>query len=276
LRIAVATTMLAAMMRHLISACAVLVALAACGAADSGLGAAPDALVYYGSQSGRPTLDQGEGGGNPFASALIAALAEPDLPLARLGDALRQGTLDRSGGYQDADVAAAPSDLALWPVSAADPSGLRLALVIVVSDYSASDRAPSLPGAARDAQRVADALRGAGWRPRVVLDPDREEFLQTLADFSEDSRAAQAALVYTTGHGVETGGMVHLAMGDFPVAEGEAALAEHALTLAEIAAAPAASMVNLVFYAGCRDNPLAGAGESFTASPAAASPDAGR
>ena len=39
----------------------------------------PSPLIFHASQSGKVTLDEGEGGGNPFASAFIEALRHRDL-----------------------------------------------------------------------------------------------------------------------------------------------------------------------------------------------------
>jgi hypothetical protein len=36
-------------------------------------------IYLYASQKGKPTLDQGEGGGNPFASALVELLSRKTL-----------------------------------------------------------------------------------------------------------------------------------------------------------------------------------------------------
>jgi hypothetical protein len=217
-----------------------------------------DPLIYYGAQSGHKTLDEGEGerGGNPFAAALIGLLGEPDLRLGGLPDELAAKTRVRSRGLQNADVAATPANLLDWPVNG-NGDGDRIALVIVVADYSHSDSAPSLPGAASDARRVAAALTEAGWRVLTVLDADRSGFERALSDFAKRSEAADASLIYTTGHGVEIDGQVRVIMGDFPVAAGVSALEAHSVRLSKIAAAGAARRVNLIFYAGCRDNPFA-------------------
>ncbi len=60
--------------------------------------------IIYASQSGRATLDQGEDGGNPFASALIELLSKPSLSLDQLLDQIVTITYQKSGGYQLPDV----------------------------------------------------------------------------------------------------------------------------------------------------------------------------
>jgi hypothetical protein len=59
---------------------------------------------------------------------------------------------------------------------------------------------------------------------------------------------------------VEVGRTVFLLPGDYPVREGTSALAARAVSLNEITSAVRARRVNLVFYAGCRNNPWAGSG----------------
>jgi uncharacterized caspase-like protein len=76
-----------------------------------------------------------------------------------------------------------------------------------------------------------------------------------LADFAAASADFDAAVIYTTGHGVESNGAVYLIPGDYPTQEGNTALAAKALPLIEIANAARAKRVNLVFYGGCRDDP---------------------
>ncbi len=50
---------------------------------------------------------------------------------------------------------------------------------------------------------------------------------------------------------------MYLIPGDYPIAERNRALAGRAIALPRIAEAAQARTVNLVFYGGCRDNPLA-------------------
>lgn len=215
-----------------------------------------ETLVFHASQSGHQTLDEGEGGGNPFASALIELLARPSLTLPQLPAALRDLTAKKSGNFQSADVPASRSldAFRLVPPAAGQR---RVALVLVVSDYVRSGGAQSLPGARRDAARVASALQATGFDAELAVDLDLKAMRNKLAEFAGRSRDADAAVIYTTGHGVETGGTVYLLPGDYPIAAQATALGQQALPLPEIARAPAAKTVNLVFYGGCRDNPFA-------------------
>lgn len=212
--------------------------------------------VFHASQSGHQTLDEGEGGGNPFASALIELLALPSLTLAQLPAALHELTAKKSGGFQSADVPASRSEdtFLLLPATTGER---RVALVLVVSDYTRSGGAQSLPGARHDAERVASALRRAGFEAELAVDLGLQAMRNKLAEFARRSRDADAAVIYTTGHGVEIDGTVFLLPGEYPISERSAAVRTRALPLPEIARALVAKKVNLVFYGGCRDNPFA-------------------
>jgi hypothetical protein len=61
-------------------------------------------VYLYASQSGRPTFDQGEGGGNPFASALVDLLAHPTPSFAMFRTELIERTLLKSEGFQQPEI----------------------------------------------------------------------------------------------------------------------------------------------------------------------------
>ena len=214
-----------------------------------------ETLIFHASQSGKQTLDQGEGGGNPFASALIDLLKRPSLTLSQLPAALQRLTAKKSGGFQLPDVPtlADQEDILLVPPTKHQH---RIALVMVVSDYRQSGGAKSLPGASRDAKRIALALNHVGFKTEIALDLDLQEMRGKLANYRKRSLNADAAVIYTTGHGVEVNGTVFLLPGDYPVNQRNAALTTHALSLPEITRSPGAKIANLIFYAGCRDNPF--------------------
>lgn len=229
---------------------ALVIAVAAVAETDS------QTLYFHATASGQQTLDQGEGGGNPFASALITLLARPALALRDLPAELQRLTSEKSGGFQTADGARVLTNLD-WRLGPGAPGEKRIALILVVSDYSASGGAPSLPGAAHDAERMAAALRQAGYATEVARDLDLPAMRRKLEAFAQASKAHHAALVYTTGHGVEVGGTIYLIPGDYPIGSGNAALPSRALPLRSIGEALQAGTINLIFYGGCRDNPFA-------------------
>lgn len=213
-----------------------------------------DSLVFQASASGKETLDQGAGGGNPFASALIEILAQRQVTLSELGSKLSQLTIQKSGGFQAPDLPVlepTPS----WSVVPIVAGERRSALVLVNSDYGKSGGAQSLPGAKYDALRVAAALKAAGFVTDVALDLDLNAIKQKLASFEAQSRDFDAAVIYTTGHGVEVDGQVFLLPGDYPIPDRGSVLASRAVPLATIAHSLHAKRINLVFYGGCRNNP---------------------
>jgi hypothetical protein len=215
------------------------------------------ALLFHGSLSGEPTFDLGDGGGNPFASALIAVLAKPSVKLSELPAAMRYLTARKSGDRQAADVTGEVVE-PTWALVPRSSGERRVALVLIVSSYTGMGPRASLSGAKHDAGRVAAALAGAGFVTEVALDLDLAGMRRRLAAFADRSRQHDAALIYTTGHGVEIDGKAFLLPGDYPIRERSSSLEERAMPLTEITGSARAKRVNLVFYGGCRDNPWPG------------------
>ena len=236
--------------RAVISSLAMLLLAFDCEAAPP-----PAPAVFFASLSGRPTLDQGEGGGNPFASALVELLLRPDVDLGMLPSELRILTNRKSRGFQVADGPSLvePSD---WRFQSPPAQNSKLALVAVFSNYTTSAHWPALPGARRDAHRVSAALEAAGFDIATVVDPTRAELSEELRRFRQRSTTSDFAIVYTTGHGVEVDSRVYLLPDDYPFSEGKRALDRMAVPLARFVSSARARRVNLVFYGGCRDNPF--------------------
>jgi hypothetical protein len=211
-------------------------------------------LVFYAASAGGETLDNGDNGGNPFASSLIDLLGRPTLSLPELSAELTTLTVQKSHGYQTPEVPA--SIASAWNLKPIAPGETRIALVIGISDYGAAHGVPSLPGVSNDLMGVEKAFTQSGFKTMVVLDADQPEFLATLAQFAKESAAADVAAIYATGHSVEVDKSVSLLLGDFPVAEGKRALPAHSVGLQTIASAAHARNINLIFYGGCRNNPF--------------------
>jgi hypothetical protein len=114
------------------------------------LRAAP--IFYYGSQSNGQTIDQGEGGGNPFASALVELLARPRLTLTSLNSDLVKLTKRKSAGRQHPETSET-NVVGDWVVRPTEARAKREALVFVYANY-AQIAQPSLPGAVRDLGRI--------------------------------------------------------------------------------------------------------------------------
>lgn len=217
--------------------------------------ASPPPATIYATQPGLQTRDSASDGGNPFASAFIELLARPDLDLPAFAGELAARTERLSDGFQMPDL---PADVGRAGIrlGQAGRGERRVALVLVLSDYGFG--LPLLPGAGRDAVRVAEALRRAGFETRLALDPERTQVEAILADFAARSADADVALVYTTGHGIEVQGIGYLLNRDFPAMLGHHALPVYATPLSRIAASARARSANLMFYAGCRDDPFGG------------------
>lgn len=218
-------------------------------------GPIPEPMYIYASQSGKPTFDQGDSGGNPFASALIDTLNSKTLTLKKFLHHVVTLTKTKSKSRQRPEVQGA-SQLDSWRILPKPLGEKRVALVVVFSDYSASGGTRSLPGAARDSSRMSDALKKAGFRTQRVLNPDRVQLPIILRKFASRSAASDVAVLYTTGHGVEVEGVVYLLPGDYPVGHGASSLNQRAIRLSQMGASTRAKLANLVFYGGCRNNPF--------------------
>ena len=221
----------------------------------------PASYVFYACMPGHKTLDQGEGGGNPFASALVELLQKPSLTVATLAEGLSTITREKSRSYQDADIPNIRKD-ARRSILPGKENKRKVALVLGISEYRGHGLA-SLPGVAYDAGRIVSSLEAAGFQARKVLDPDEAELERSLTSFAAQSEAADVALIYVSGHGVEIRGETDLLLVDFVPAEGEAGLSRHSVSLATIAQAAHSRQLNLVLYGGCRNNPFLRSGTAL-------------
>jgi hypothetical protein len=211
-------------------------------------------VQFWATRSGGETLDGPNGSGNPFATALIETMENPALDFVGACAAVQARTAALSNGFQAVEtpgLEAAPAWRFLPP-----GRERRMALVLIQSDYSASDAAPSLPGAATDGARIRQAFARAGFDARVVANATRALQAAELAAFARGSARADVAAIYATGHGVEAGGVQYMLFGDHVVADRDAGLAR-AAKWEDIAASAKARKLNLTIWAGCRNNPFA-------------------
>ena len=212
-------------------------------------------IVYYATRSGGTTLDTGESGGNPFAGALIEVAAQKTLRLQNLGTKLCKHTKTMSNGHQ---IPECNGDIHLpnWRFHEDHhrKREKRSALILIVSDYSASALGAPLLGAARDERRIASMLARYGFSVIQGIGPKREELIQALRSFRHQSKDSDVAIIYSTGHGVESDGMIYLLPGDYPIHEGyrKDQLRTRAVTVDRIIRAASAREQNIVFFAGCR------------------------
>lgn len=133
--------------------------------------------------------------------------------------------------------------------------GRRVALVIGNSAYR---NAPMLPNPTKDAAAIADALRRLGFQSVVLAtDLGREKMIAALWDFSRQAEAADWALVYFAGHGMEVGGVNYLVPVDATV-ETDRDMPFAAVSLDQVLnAADRAQKLKLVILDACRTNPYA-------------------
>lgn len=158
--------------------------------------ASPDSIYFYASQSGKATLDQGEGGGNPFASAFVDLLAhKKNLSFNKFSKELIILTQQKSNNYQQPEISLKSKLGEIFPNSA---KGKRVALVFVFSDYS-NTNSPSLPGTKNDLFRISKALNEANFEVQTEIDPTNSQLKKTLNIFSKRSKEADVAVIYTTG-----------------------------------------------------------------------------
>ncbi|MHA7819260.1 MAG: caspase family protein [Erythrobacter sp.] len=208
--------------------------------------AAADTATIYATQSGLPAYDADPYGGNPFASALIAALGRSE---GETVDTLFAETIANSGGLQFPDLAQAGESLRVSPA----PGEAASAMVIVFADYGDEKGLVSLPGAAFDAIRVGRALANAGYEVRTLVAADAATYRDAVSRFARDADEADRALLYTTGHGVEVEGKLWLIP---PEAEDEADMLAASIPMAEVGRLFDGPGERLLLYAGCRDNPM--------------------
>jgi hypothetical protein len=209
--------------------------------------------VFFASQSGRPTLDQGEGGGNPFASSLIEILDRPSFTYSELAQDIISLTRVKSRGFQTPEVRSIKESMTTaWSLKPTEPMEKRLALVFVYSDYEKAGVA-SLPGADHDLVRVSEAFERAGFSVATAANPTARELEQLLSDFSERSQDAETAAIYMTGHGFEHNGKVYLAPNNYPFRQGPDRLTELGISVERLPELLNARNTNVVFYGGCRN-----------------------
>lgn len=212
-------------------------------------------LVCYATRSGGTTLDTGEGGGNPFASALIEVANDKTIQLRSLITNLRKLTAAKSHGHQIVECSGG-TDLPNWQFQENLSLGRekRSALVLIVSDYSLWNPMSSLIGAARDERRIAAMLAQHGFSIDQGIGPRRHELIRALLSFKRRSFRSDVSVVYSTGHGVELNGNMYLLPGDYPMLDGfgSTQLRNHALSTTQLVHAACACKLNMVFFAGCR------------------------
>ena len=136
------------------------------------------------------------------------------------------------------------------PASAAN----RIALVIGESAYT---NTPALANPGNDADDVAKALTGAGFKVALRRDATKRDFDLALAQFTRDARDAEVVLFYFAGHGMQHGGVNYLMPVD-AVMQDEVSLRYEMVSVDDVKLALESSPgVKILVLDSCRDNPLA-------------------
>jgi tetratricopeptide (TPR) repeat protein len=140
-------------------------------------------------------------------------------------------------------------------ISSAVPNDHRIALVIGNSAY---ENVAALPNPDRDANLVASALKRTGFESVTLLTNLRKDALVgALRSFAVRAEAADWAVVYYAGHGMEVGGINYLIPTDAKVAS-DRDIGFEAVPLEQVLnAAERARKLRLVILDACRDNPFA-------------------
>jgi len=151
-----------------------------------------------------------------------------------------------------APVVAAVAPVATLPSGSGDR---RIALVIGNSAYTSVS---ALTNPRRDAALVADSLKKTGFSSVTVLTDLRKDALMTaLREFAVQAEAADWAVVYYAGHGMEVGGINYLIPVDARIAV-DRDIEFEAVPLGQILnAAERAKKLRLVILDACRNNPFA-------------------
>ncbi|MEZ5842463.1 MAG: caspase family protein [Hyphomicrobiaceae bacterium] len=149
---------------------------------------------------------------------------------------------------------AAVLTLVLFAIPAA--AERRLALVVGNASYA---HATALANPLNDARRIASALERAGFEVMLGLDLTKSEFDRTARDFARKLSAADVALVFYAGHGLQVAGRNYLVPVDARLEterdlEFEAVRLDFLLAQMEL---DREGKTSLVFLDACRDNPLA-------------------
>jgi tetratricopeptide (TPR) repeat protein len=137
---------------------------------------------------------------------------------------------------------------------AVELSERRVALVIGNSAY---ESVPSLPNPVNDAKAVAGAFRAIGFTEvREMYDANLASFANTLKEFGDLAAAADWAVIYYAGHGVDVGGTNYLIPVDAKL-EQQSHVEDEAMPLSRLLSkVSAASKMQLVVLDACRNNPF--------------------
>ena len=127
----------------------------------------------------------------------------------------------------------------------------RVALVIGNGSYR---HVASLSNPPNDASDIGGAFKRVGFKVSVLNNADRLEFLRALRAFEDEALAADIAIVFYAGHGIEIDGSNFLIPVDAKL-ERDTHVEDEAIPLSRVLQAVAsAKSLRLVFLDACRAN----------------------
>ena len=145
--------------------------------------------------------------------------------------------------------------LSMSAITCSAASENRVALVIGNSNYQA---VPGLPNATRDADLIAQTLRDTGISDvTLAKDLDRDSLIGALREFGAKADAADWAVIYYAGHGIEVAGENYLIPTDAKLASTRDISFETVSLEQVLQTTENARTLSLIFLDACRDNPFA-------------------
>lgn len=226
-------------------------------------------LISYATEPNTFAQDGPPGGNGPFAVALAEALRAEAKPIEVLLRNVKNTVGERTKGKQapfadnnlisDVSLGARPAKGqtpgVLRKARTAQGSERKVALVIGVADYT-SPFINKLNNPLRDAAGISAALRRLGFEVIEKRNPNQEDLISSLTDFSETAAGADWALIYYAGHSVELDGTTLLIpvdarfLRDIDVADETYSLSKLLSKLKYVKTLP------IVILDSCRDNPF--------------------
>ncbi len=128
----------------------------------------------------------------------------------------------------------------------------RVALVVGNGAYTQTS---PLANPVNDARAVGAALDRIGFDVTVLENLDEDEMDDALGEFEEDSVAADVALLFYAGHGMEMNGANYLIPVDARLASASA-VSRETVALDSVLAAMAGAGTRIVILDACRNNPF--------------------
>ena len=186
---------------------------------------------------------------NPYHTKALAGRDAARLALTMVS---RQPAASAPPAPQAAVATAGPAPEK--PQARRSPNGASR-LVIGISAYK---NVPLLPNPVRDAAAVAEALRRTGFQTVTLLtDLPKEQLVDALRNFAQLADAADWAVVYYAGHGIEMGGSNYLIPVDARLSTDRDVGFEAVPMDQVLSAVDGAKKLRVVLLDACRDNPFA-------------------